>query len=102
MKIIGDVFTRELFFAGEEIKNDTSLVNHSPDGFMWGYAGSGPAQAAFMILYTYFQKIQKLSPKKAEEETRKLYQDFKFAFIAKQDKDQDLVIDIDEISKWLM
>lgn len=25
------------------------LVNHSPDGFEWGYAGSGPAQLALAI-----------------------------------------------------
>jgi hypothetical protein len=26
------------------------LVNHSPDGFAWGYAGSGPAQLALALL----------------------------------------------------
>lgn len=25
------------------------LVNHSPDGFEWGYLGSGPAQLAFAL-----------------------------------------------------
>lgn len=25
------------------------LVNHSPDGFEWGYHGSGPAQLAFAL-----------------------------------------------------
>lgn len=25
------------------------LVNHSPDGFEWGYPGSGPAQLAFAL-----------------------------------------------------
>lgn len=29
-------------------RND--LANHSPDGFEWGYAGSGPAQLALAIL----------------------------------------------------
>jgi Family of unknown function (DUF6166) len=29
-------------------RND--LDNHSPDGFEWGYAGSGPAQLALAIL----------------------------------------------------
>jgi hypothetical protein len=28
-----------------------ALINHSPDGFMWGYGGSGPAQLALAILY---------------------------------------------------
>lgn len=26
------------------------LVNHSPDGFNWGYSGSGPAQLALALL----------------------------------------------------
>ncbi len=26
------------------------LWNHSPDGFQWGYAGSGPAQLALALL----------------------------------------------------
>lgn len=26
------------------------LDNHSPDGFMWGYSGSGPAQLALALL----------------------------------------------------
>jgi hypothetical protein len=26
------------------------LVNHSPDGFCWGYHGSGPAQLALALL----------------------------------------------------
>lgn len=29
-------------------RND--LMNHSPDGFNWGYGGSGPAQLALAIL----------------------------------------------------
>ena len=29
----------------------TDLVNHSPDGFEWGYGGSGPSQLAFAIIY---------------------------------------------------
>lgn len=27
------------------------LANHSPDGFNWGYGGSGPAQLALAILF---------------------------------------------------
>ena len=27
------------------------LHNHSPDGFNWGYGGSGPAQLALALLY---------------------------------------------------
>jgi hypothetical protein len=29
------------------------LFNHSPDGFSWGYGGSGPAQLALAILLDF-------------------------------------------------
>ncbi len=32
------------------------LANHSPDGFSWGYGGSGPAQLALAILADHFQR----------------------------------------------
>ena len=37
---------------GEEFSPTRSqhLVNHSPDGFNWGYGGSGPAQLALALL----------------------------------------------------
>jgi len=31
------------------------IVNHSPDGFAWGYEGSGPAQLAFALLSDHLQ-----------------------------------------------
>lgn len=48
------------------------ICNHSPDGFTWGYSGSGPAQLALAILLEYW-------PVKAAVAC---YQAFKFAFIA--------------------
>lgn len=30
-----------------------AIVNHSPNGFEWGYGGSGPAQLALGILYDF-------------------------------------------------
>ena len=43
------------------------LRNHSPDGFNWGYGGSGPAQLALAILLDYA----------GEEIALKYYQTFK-------------------------
>lgn len=39
-------------FDGEVLSphHSQALRNHSPDGFAWGYAGSGPAQLALAIL----------------------------------------------------
>lgn len=44
---------------------------HSPDGFQWGYGGSGPADTAFNIL------LDAVGKAKAE----RWYQSFKHAFI---------------------
>lgn len=49
------------------------LRNHSPDGFEWGYGGSGPAQLALAILLDFT----------GNDETALLfYQDFKSQFIS--------------------
>ena len=48
------------------------IIYHSPDGFEWGYGGSGPADFALNILSVYI----------GEEEARRYYQDFKFTFVA--------------------
>jgi len=32
------------------------LVNHSPDGFNWGYSGSGPSQFALAVLLELYGK----------------------------------------------
>ncbi len=43
-----------LFEAAESLK----IWNHSPDGFNWGYQGSGPAQLALALLYDVCQDAQ--------------------------------------------
>lgn len=49
-----------------------ALVRHSPTGFAWGYAGSGPAQLALAIL---------LDHTKDEELSLTYYQLFKESFV---------------------
>ena len=58
------------------LKPRNDLVNHSPNGFEWGYAGSGPAQLSFALLLDY------LGDKRLEK-AQKLYQRFKFAVITR-------------------
>ena len=59
--------------------NDTPLPprydlrNHSPDGFQWGYGGSGPAQLALAILAYEF----------GDSVAKHYYQDFKWRVIAR-------------------
>lgn len=52
---------------GERLDPRPDLRNHSPDGFEWGYHGSGPAQLALAILaHEYGDEIAEVH-----------YQDFK-------------------------
>ncbi len=36
--------------SARDLSPRLDIVNHSPDGFEWGYGGSGPAQLALAIL----------------------------------------------------
>lgn len=60
---------------GERIPLDPrfDLANHSPDGFEWGYAGSGPAQLALAILADFLED---------DQQALALYQRFKARWIA--------------------
>ncbi|KKM27243.1 hypothetical protein LCGC14_1576710 [marine sediment metagenome] len=52
-----------------------AVVNHSPDGFSWGYSGSGAAQTALAIL------LDALSPLWTPLAVR-LHQPFKFEYVS--------------------
>ncbi|GBR74704.1 hypothetical protein NO1_1833 [Candidatus Termititenax aidoneus] len=108
----GKVTQRELFGAGavEAIKNFNSdivlsrdsqgvntnvprrIVRHSPDGFEWGYGGSGPSDLALNILSIF------VGQKAAEKDG--LYQYFKWEFIATMPK-QGGVIRREDILSWI-
>jgi len=47
------------------------IAKHSPDGFEWGYGGSGPADFALNILSVFI----------GQEAAERLYQDFKWEFV---------------------
>lgn len=64
------------------------LSNHSPTGFCWGYAGSGPAQAALAILADYLGDDQR---------ALLLHQDFKARVLAGLPMDQDFNLDSEAI-----
>ena len=42
--------TDESYTTQLSLEKSLKVVNHSPDGFQWGYPGSGPAQLAAAIL----------------------------------------------------
>lgn len=49
------------------------IVRHSPDGFEWGYGGSGPTDLALAILTDVM----------GEEPRRDVYNQFKWDFVAR-------------------
>ena len=89
MKITGKVTTRQVFIDGKELLPDRSqaLINHSPDGFMWGYEGSGPAQLALAILLEMY----------SEQKALDNYQDFKRTTIAPLPMDEDFEIEMSSV-----
>ena len=56
------------------------ICRHSPDGFQWGYGGSGPSDLALAIMADYFGRQGVVKPL---GEATGCYQDFKWDFIAK-------------------
>lgn len=83
--IDGDVETREVHINGKLLRPDRSqkIHNHSPDGFNWGYSGSGPAQLALAIL---------LDQLNDETAAQKYYQQFKFRIVSSWPMDQDFEV----------
>jgi len=65
------------------------IVRHSPDGFNWGYGGSGPADTALSIL------TDCVGPEVANA----FYQEFKFQFVAGWK--ESFEITEKEIKDWL-
>jgi hypothetical protein len=71
-------------------RRSQKVWNHSPDGFQWGYEGSGPAQLALAIL---------LDVTGDEGLSVRLHQDFKRDKIAQLE--DSFVLTEDEIRDWL-
>lgn len=66
------------------------VVRHSPDGFNWGYGGSGPADAALSILTEIY----------GSDVAEKHYQSFKNKFVASVPV-LGGEIPVEEIDRWL-
>lgn len=92
IRLHGFVEDRTVFIDGRELLPEKSqkLVNHSPNGFMWGYGGSGPAQLSLAIMLEFLP---------GEKALRK-YQKFKDEVIAKLDMHNDFDFEID-MKGWI-
>ena len=66
----GEIETRTVWLDGKKLdpRRSQKHRNHSPDGFNWGYGGSGPAQLALAIMLELTDKADG-------------YQDFKWSVI---------------------
>jgi hypothetical protein len=84
----------------------THIPFHSPDGFEWGYAGSGPADLALAILADHFGERPEFvlaalrSLWAPRSRAAALHQDFKCEFIARLNGD-DWRLDSNAIEAWL-
>jgi len=77
----------QLWLDGKEIfpEKSQAVHNHSPDGFEWGYLGSGPAQTALALCLEIIDPVLAV----------KFYQAFKNSFVAEWREDSfSIVIDI--------
>lgn len=90
--ITGNWKTREVRINGELLdpKPSQRVCNHSPDGFAWGYGGSGPAQLSLAMLMRYT----------SEDEAVTLYQRFKWSNIANLPQD-DFCLPEKGVLDWL-
>lgn len=93
-KITGNHRTRQVFIDGVELTPERSLKirNHSPDGFAWGFNGSGPAQLALALLLEYFPP----------EEATRWYREFKWAILAHIPMESDFDFEDKVIIEWVL
>lgn len=86
----GDADTRTVYLDGHYLDPGPSQKyhNHSPDGYNWGYCGSGPSQLALAIMLKLIGNAGN-------------YQDFKFEVIAALPSGQnfDVTFEYDPINK---
>lgn len=71
-----------------------AVFNHSPDGFAWGYGGSGPSQLALALL---------LDAGIETDTAVRLHQDFKADFVAtwSHDGSGDVQVHEIDVNAWV-
>jgi hypothetical protein len=71
--LVGFWETGRVFLNGRELDpiESQKVWNKSPDGFSWGYGGSGPSQLALAICLKLY----------GQEKALRVFQDFKWKYI---------------------
>lgn len=97
----------------QEVGRLTHVSYHSPTGFAWGYAGSGPSELARCIFLDLFGSDYVLVSGRPNDWTIEPadgrfgsvdvigYQDFKFAFVAGWSQSQGWECFEAEIKSWI-
>lgn len=98
-KIKGVANGRHVWLNGRRVMSGLEYVSHSPDGFNWGYGGSGPAQLAAAVLIEYHQQRGCFGIE-AWELSRPHYQRFKTEVISGIKNGEDFDIEVD-LSKYV-
>lgn len=75
-----------------------AIRNHSPDGFEWGYGGSGPAQLALALCV---HALGGENVGRERERALAIYQDFKWKFIATLPRDTDWEFTLEQVQKMI-
>lgn len=83
-------YVRRVTYADQPLDPRHDLRNHSPDGFNWGYGGSGPAQLALAICAAALGD---------DVLALELYQDYKWHLIAKIEVD-NWTLPASEVLAW--
>jgi hypothetical protein len=71
------------------------IEHHSPDGFEWGYGGSGPADLALSML------AHAMGESDPDKIPPALYQQFKFDYIATLDRNRNWEISRSAVMSWI-
>ena len=90
VRIEGNYKKREVKLNGKVLSPERSLKvrQHSPDGFLWGYGGSGPTQLSLAILLEYCSN---------EQDAVRFTNKFKWDIIARLPRaDVDFEIDLSQ------
>lgn len=74
------------------------LIRHSPTGFGWGYAGSGPAQLALAILADFYRGNGEPTPE-SDARALAIYQTFKARVIAQLHPGEEWSLTEAQVSK---
>lgn len=94
-------FTQESWYQAWKVEDGAKkdldpayhLANHSPDGFSWGYYGSGPAQLALAICFDYLGD---------EREALLIHQMFKDRVVARLPRDGSWELSRSDVGNAIM